>query len=75
MTQPSPSPGVRGAPSAQPTQPAPSGSASAGMPNTGDKPGALPTTGPDAGVLAIAGVLAVLGGAVLARRARVRRGG
>jgi len=72
MTQPSPSPGVHGAPSAQPTQPAPS--ASTGMPNTGGNPGKLPTTGPDAGAFLIAGVLAVLGGALLARRARVRRG-
>jgi len=75
MTQPSPSPGVHGPPTAQPTQPAATPTTSAGVPNTGDQTGKLPTTGPDAGVLAIAGVLVTLAGAVLARRARAHRGG
>jgi len=73
MTSPSPAP--HGAPSVAPTQPAPSLSTSTGVPNTGGNGGKLPTTGSaDAGVLAIAGVLAVLSGALLARRARMRRG-
>lgn len=75
MTQPSPSPGVHGAPSQQPTQPAATPTSSTGTPNTGNNPGALPTTGPDTGLLVAAGLLAVVGGALLARRARVRRGG
>lgn len=81
MTQPSPTPvpsltvAPHGPPSVAPSQPAGSPGASTGMPDMGGDANKLPTTGPDAGVFVVAGVLAVLAGSALARRARTRRGG
>lgn len=66
-----------GPPSAQPTRPQPSPSTSAGAGTGGDNGnggnGTLPTTGPDAALLLVAGLVVAVAGAALTRAGQVRR--